>query len=59
VHVYLDGVWEGSVWGRQSEVEQLMMKSVGWGERETTVESDKDQIILEVKGREPEFEVCL
>ena len=43
----------------KTDVEQLMVKDVGRGEREVTVESGEGDITLEVKGREPEFEVCL
>ena len=50
---------EGSVEVRKTDVEQLMMKGVVRGERETTTESGEGNFTLEVKGREPEFEVCL
>jgi hypothetical protein len=44
--VSLDGVGEGSVWVGKAEVEQLMVNRVGrpGGERESTVESVKDEI---------------
>ena len=33
--------------------------SVGRGEGETTVKSGEGEVALQVKGREPDFEICL
>ncbi len=34
-----------------------MVEGVGWGEGETTVKSDEDDVSLEMEGREPDFEI--
>ena len=36
-----------------------MVKGVVWGEGVTAVESGKGDVTLEMKGREPDFEICL
>ena len=59
LHVCFDGVWEGSVRVGETNVEQLVVEGTGRGEAETTVKSGEVEVALQVKGREPDFEICL
>ncbi len=59
LHVFFDGVWEGSVRVGETNVEQLVVEGTGRGEGETTVKSGEGEVALQVKGREPDFEMCL
>ncbi len=57
LNVYFDGVWEGSVRVGETNVEQFVVEGTGRGEGETTVKSGEGEVALQVKGREPDFEI--
>ena len=57
LHVFFDGVWEGSVRVGETDAEQLVVEGVGRGEGETTVQSGEGDVALQMEGREPDFEI--
>ena len=59
MHVCFDGVWEGSVRVGETDTEQLVVEGVGRGEGETTVQSGESDVVLQMEGRENDFEICL